>query len=213
MVAARKVEASQVVMTEAEYLAFEERSPERHEFVDGELRLMSGTTRKHNDIVLNFVEKLRPIARKKRRRTSAEAVKLRLSHLSSHRYYYPDFMIACGPESDDPTIEESPCLVVEILSKSTEPIDRGEKFETYLRTPSMTRYVLVDQTRRRVEVYERAVDSWTYRLLEDSGTFDIPCIGATMTLDDVYDGIEFPKPKSRIKTSSRTKTSKTRKKA
>jgi Uma2 family endonuclease len=199
MVAQRKMETEERLMTEAEYLAFEERSRERHEFVDGVLRLMSGTTGAHNEIAQNFVEKLRPLARKKKCRTRIEAVKLRLSHVSSNRYYYPDFMIMCGPPTEDPSIEENPCMVVEILSKSTEHFDRGEKFETYLRTPSLQRYVLVHQTSRTVEVYERAVDSWTYRLLEETGAFDVPCIGARMTLEDVFEGVTFPEPKRRTK--------------
>jgi Uma2 family endonuclease len=197
MVAQRKPEER--VMTEAEYLEFEERSRERHEFVDGVLRLMSGTTGAHNDIAQNFVEKLRPLARKKKCRTRVEAVKLRLTHLSSNRYYYPDFMVVCGPESNDPSIEENPCMVVEILSKTTRHVDRGEKFETYLRMPSLERYILVHQDQRTVEVYERAVDSWTYRLLEDSGAFDVPCIGARVTLEDVFEGVTFPAPKRRTK--------------
>ena len=197
MVAQRKTEER--VMTEAEYLAFEERSRERHEFVDGALRLMSGTTRAHNGIAQNFVLALTPKARKKSCRTSVEGVKLRLSHVSSNRYYYPDFMIACGPESSNPSIEENPRMVVEILSKSTTHIDRGEKFETYLRTPSLQRYALVHQTSRTVEVCERAVDSWTYRLLEETGAFDVPCIGARITLEDVFEGVTFPAPKRRTR--------------
>jgi Uma2 family endonuclease len=213
MVAQRKPEAEERVMTEAEYLAFEERSRERHEFVDGVLRLMSGTTRKHNEIAQNLVLKLTPTARKMFCRTSVEGVKLRLSHIFSNRYYYPDFMVVCGPESSDPSIEENPCLIVEILSKTTENVDRGEKFEAYINIPSLERYVLIDQKRRKVEVFSRSGEDWLYRKLEGTGAFDVPCLNATVTLEDVYAGLVLPELKRISNASVSGAKKKTRKKA
>jgi Uma2 family endonuclease len=77
-----------------------------------------------------------------------------------------------------------------VLSKSTEHIDKSEKLETYQRTASLKQYVLVDQTRRKVEVYTRSESVWIYQMLE-SGSFEVACLDVTLTLNEVYAGLEF----------------------
>lgn len=175
--------------SEEDYLKLEDSSEERHEYIDGILRLMAGTTEEHNDIVLNIATKLLPIARAKTCRVRAENVKLRLPIGSKRRYYYPDVVVLCGPRSDDKRILENPCLIVEVLSASTEKIDRVEKLETYQRLASLQQYVLVDQVKRKVEIYSRDEKGWRYELLEKGG-FDISCLDTRITLDDVYAGLD-----------------------
>lgn len=175
--------------TEEEYLELEERGEERHEYVDGTLRLMAGTTEEHNDVVQNFVLKLTGVARQKDCRLRVENVRLRLPLGSKRRYYYPDVVILCGPKSSEKRIIENPCFVAEVLSESTEHIDRGEKLETYQRITSLVQYILIDPTRHKVEIYKRLEDGWHYELLEQ-GSFDVTCLDVTMTLDEVYAGLE-----------------------
>jgi Uma2 family endonuclease len=176
--------------TEEEYLELEHNSEDRHEFIDGALRLMAGTTEEHNDIVLNIATKLLPIARLKGCRVRAESVRLRLPKGSKRKYYYPDVAVVCGPKGEDNRMIENPCFVVEVLSESTADIDRVEKLETYQRIASIVQYVLVDQTRRKIEVYSRHEDKWLYEMLE-AGTFEVTCLETTMTLDEVYLGLEL----------------------
>jgi Uma2 family endonuclease len=80
--------------------------------------------------------------------------------------------------------------VVEILSESTANIDRIEKPEAYQRMTSVHQYVLVDQSRRKIEVYSRYEDKWIYEMLE-AGQFEVRCLETTMTVDDVYAGLDF----------------------
>jgi Uma2 family endonuclease len=82
---------------------------------------------------------------------------------------------------------------MEVLSDFTEHIDKGEKLETYQRVASLKQYVLVDQTRRKVEIYTRADGVWIYQML-DEGSFNVACLDTTMTLDEVYAGLEFSEP-------------------
>ncbi len=213
MVAQRKAETEERLMTEAEYLAFEERSRERHEFADGVLRLMSGTTGTHNEIVLNLVEKLRPLARKKKCRIRAESVKLRAHSGWRKRYYYPDFMVICAPRTSDEYTEEDPCFIVEVTSKSTKDVDRQEKLEAYLQLESLFVYAIIEQSSRKVEVFQRISDGWKYRLLEGAGVFDVPCLGATVTLEDVYAGLTLPELKRLQTAPALGEKKKTRKKA
>jgi Uma2 family endonuclease len=176
------------LLTEEEYLELEEQSEERHEYVDGTLRLMAGTTDEHNEIVLNIATKLLALGRIKGCRVRAENLKCRLPRGSKRRYYYPDIIIACGPKGDNKIIE-NPCVVMEVLSDSTEHIDKGEKLETYQRIESLEQYILVDQTRRKLEIYSRDEQGWRYEMLED-GEFKVACLEATLTLEEVYAGLE-----------------------
>lgn len=185
---------SQVVerlYTEEEYLKLEdERTDERYEFIDGVLRLMAGGTKKHNAIINNFVVSLTLLAREKACELFTENVRVKLPLGSKKRYYYPDVVLTCRPNDGDDRTVENPSLVVEILSKSTSAIDKGEKLDTYQRIDSIKQYVIVEQGKRKVEVYTRQGDKWIYQTLE-SGQFDIPCLETTMTLDEVYAGLKF----------------------
>ena len=69
--------------------------------------------------------------------------------------YYPDVMVGCGPEPTDERIEDAPCLVVEVLSPSTERTDRHEKLSTYKRVPNLGAYLILAQEERRVDRYWR----------------------------------------------------------
>jgi Uma2 family endonuclease len=211
MVAQRKPEER--LMTEADYLAFSQDSSERYEFVDGVLRLMSGTTDIHNEIIHNITDKLRPAARARGCRLYTESLKLRAHSFSNRRYYYPDVMVLCTENSNDAYTKENPCIIVEVLSKTTENVDRGEKFEAYIGIPSLERYVLIDQKRRKVEVFSRSGEDWLYRKLEGTGAFDVPCLNATVTLEDVYAGLTLPELKRIPNASISGEKKKTRKKA
>ena len=179
------------VISEEEYLKLEDKSvDERHEYIDGFLRLMAGGTKTHNVLIQNFVLKLAMLARTKTCELYTENVRVKLPIGSKKRYYYPDVILTCKPNEGDQRTVENPCLVVEILSKSTSSIDKGEKLDTYQRIASIKQYVIVDQVQRKVEVYTRHDNAWIYQMLE-VGSFDITCLETTMTLDEVYAGLSF----------------------
>jgi Uma2 family endonuclease len=173
-------------MTAEEYLEFEKTSDIRHEFVDGVLRAMAGESRRHNDIVLNLVEALRPVARAKQCALHATNIKTRVS---SSKYRYPDVVISCAPGNDEYFLE-NPCFIVEVLSDSTADVDHDRKLEEYTRLPSMGRYLLESQIERRVIVYKRDNGVWTLEILTESGEVDIPFLETTLSLEQVYAGLE-----------------------
>jgi Uma2 family endonuclease len=76
-------------------------------------------------------------------------------------------------------------------SKSTEVADRGLKLEEYRKIESLQRYVLVDQETKLVTVYARDASGWRVEFLENSGEIDIPCLETTLTLEQIYTGLEF----------------------
>jgi len=118
----------------------------------------------------------------------SEGVKLRVA---DDVIYYPDVTGACGPEGEDQIVENNPCLVVEVASPSTETTDRREKLAAYKRMPTLEAYLIVSQDRRWVERYLRGEDSlWHRGGLVDDGRFSIPCPETTLTLAEIYEGLE-----------------------
>ena len=174
-------------LTEAEYLERELVSEIRHEFVDGQLVAMASETKRHEEIVLNIALALRPKAKALGCRLQTKTIQLRLP---SGRYRYPDVMLNCL-SSDDPRIEETPCFLLEVISDSSADTDSFKKLAEYTRIPSVQRYVLLEQDSKLAVVYKRQADVWIVETVIGDGVIDIPCIGATLTLDQIYDGLEF----------------------
>ena len=119
-------------LDEAEYLALEARSPVRHEYIAGEVFAMTGASIRHNIIALNIATALRTHLRGTPCRALMEGVKLYLKKERS--YFYPDVMVTCEPrllELDAETqLVDSPALIIEVLSPSTEGIDRRDAHGT-----------------------------------------------------------------------------------
>ena len=174
-------------LTEAQYLERELGAEIRHEFVDGQLFARMSETKRHEEIVLNIVFALRPKAKALGCRLQTKTIQLRLLN---GRYRYPDVMLNCF-NSDDSRIEETPCFLLEVISESSADTDSNKKWAEYTRIPSVERYVLLEQNSRLAVVYKRQNNVWIVETLEGDGEIDIPCIGATLTLHQIYDGLEF----------------------
>jgi Uma2 family endonuclease len=171
-----------------EYLKLEEVATVRHEYVGGEIFAMVGATKRHNRIVGNILARLWEAARGGDCRVYSESVKLRVA---DDVIYYPDMMVACGPEGNDPVVEDDPCLVAEVASPSTETTDRREKLAAYKRMPGLRAYLIVAQDRRWVGSHVRGEDNlWQRGDLVDEGGFSVPCPETSLTLAEIYEGLE-----------------------
>lgn len=179
-------------MSVEEYLRSEEVSPYKREYVGGYVyplhgtRSQAGTSRGHQLINLNIVAALRPASSKLGCPTYASDMKLRIEALDN--FYYPDVMVVCGQDDSDlgATFETAPCLLVEVLSKSTARNDRLAKQVAYTALPSLQTYLIVEQTKRKVYVYQRTVTGWVSSEVAGSGTIDLPCLETALTLDQIY---------------------------
>jgi Uma2 family endonuclease len=168
-----------------EYLALEEKSPTKHELVNGFLYAMAGASRVHNLIVTNLALLLGPHVRRKGCRLYVADMKLKVG---PNTVYYPDLMAVCAPPPENPYYEEAPCLVVEVLSESTEATDRREKLWRYLALPSLQGYLLVSSEEKRAELYRKEGGEVFYQVLEE-GTLEVPCLEAPLSLEEVYAGV------------------------
>jgi Uma2 family endonuclease len=174
--------------TVEEYLALEEESTGRHEYVAGMIYAHAGGTSGHNAIAANVLAALWNAGRSGPCRVYGSDMRLRAA---DDVIYYPDVMVARGPESEDPLVEDAPCLVVEVVSPNTETTDRREKLAAYKRMPGIETYLIVSQDRRWVERHFRGEDGvWRRSDLVDVGRFPITCPETRLSLDEIYEGLE-----------------------
>ena len=150
--------------TYEEYLAFERDSALKHEYVDGEIFAMAGGSLTHSALASRIsaaLENGRPHG------CTAFQSDMRLRVLATGRAAYPDASMVCGPIELDPadpsgTTITNPTLLVEVLSPSTEEVDRADKWRDYQRIASLQEYVLVGQE-PRIEIYRRqSAGNWEY---------------------------------------------------
>ena len=190
--------------TVEEYLTWERESEERHEYLDGEIYAMAGESEQHGDICVNIVGELREQLKGRPCRVWTKDVKIRSGPTPTRQrntrglYSYPDIVVVCGERQyldEHQDVLLNPTVVIELLSKSTEAFDRGEKFRRY-RTfvPTLTDYVLVSQALPSIEHYRgQAKNEWVLTSVgELDGSLHLASIGCTLRLSEVYDRVTFP---------------------
>jgi len=176
-------------MSAADYLAWERNQPTKHEYHLGEVFAMAGGSPRHNFLSGAIIAELRAAVRGKGCHVLTSDQ--RISAEPGRRYVYADAVVVCGPMKTEPETSDvlaNPRILVEVLSRSTETYDRGEKWEAYQRLVSLSDYLLVAQMSVRVEHYRREADgSWRYRMLGAGDTVTL-ADGSTVSIDAVYEG-------------------------
>ena len=179
-------------ITYQEYLQLERGTDIRHEFFNGEVFAMAGSSRLHNSIGINIANLLRDNFSPKGCETYISDVKLELQ--ADNFYVYPDVLLTCDKEDNDTYLVKKPSLIVEVLSKSTETYDRSTKLAHYRKIKSLRYYLLVSQTQPMVEVYSRQSDTslFTYEAYESlEDTVQLPAIDFAVLMTDIYKYIIF----------------------
>jgi Uma2 family endonuclease len=180
-------------ISEAEYLAFERESQERHEYYRGEIYLMSGASFKHNIIEDNIRGALHLFLKGKKCRSFGSNLRI---HIPKNTLYtYPDVLIVCdSPKFVDGEFDTllNPSVLIEILSASTGNYDRAAKFDLYREIETLKEYILIDSKSVHCVHYEKNADStWTLsetKNLADSIT--ITTIELQLKLSDIYSGVD-----------------------
>ena len=131
---------------------------------------MGGASRAHGLLALSLSALLLPHARRKGCQLFTADMKVRIDHDSGSWFYYPDLVLACDPTDREPLYVRRPCLLVEVLSPSTEHIDTREKLLAYRLLPSMREYLLLRQDSLQADLYQRAADGrWQHQRLTAPG--------------------------------------------
>jgi Uma2 family endonuclease len=152
--------ANQTRHTFASYLEWEARQALRHELIDGEVYAMTGGSTAHGAVGLTLLTLLKAHVKDSRCRVFWPDVKLKIGEDA----FYPDVKISCAP-SDLANVQyiESPILIAEILSPTTEDYDRGRKFDAYRRIAALREYLLINPDTRVIELRRRkSVSEWEF---------------------------------------------------
>ena len=172
-----------------QYLEFEAQSKLRHEYIDGVVYAMSGASEKHETIKVNLLAAIHGHLRGGPCKVYGSEFKVRLQIDRKDLFYYPDVMVACGREGVASHYLHYPKLIVEILSPSTESIDRREKFLSYKQIGTVEEYVLVSQEAAQITIYRRAA-VWVPQMQtgpDEMAAFQ--SIGLSLPLAQIYEGV------------------------
>lgn len=187
--------AEKLVTTYEEYLALEQASPTKMQFVDGVAYAMAGGTLEHAELAANFIAALSVLLQPGRGRCRTYTRDAKIHVTTSGNSYYPDVSVVCGPREtapQDANAITNPTLLVEVLSDGTESFDRGKKFKDYQRLPSLQHYLLANQDEARIEHFRRNDDgTWTLSNAEAGGVVRLPDLGGELAVDDIYQAVRL----------------------
>ncbi|MEM1168360.1 MAG: Uma2 family endonuclease [Cyanobacteria bacterium P01_H01_bin.35] len=140
-------------MTPEEYLAWEEQQPMKYEYVNGEVYRMTRETLSHNDIALNLASALKSNLQGKS--CKVQTADTKVGAATNDHFFYPDVVVSCDRrDRESRDIFYYPCLIVEVLSSSTEAFDRSKKFEHYRQIETLKEYILIDSEKICIECYQ-----------------------------------------------------------
>jgi Uma2 family endonuclease len=179
-----------IAISEREYLASEELSPVKHEYIDGYVYAMAEASDAHVTISLNFATRLKTHLRGSTCRVFISDMRLNLAQ--RRNYYYPDVLVTCDESDRSLTnAKRNPCLIVEVLFPSTEAFDRGDKFTDYQQIASLQDYILVSQTRQRIDYFKRSDGAlWFLESYYPGDTFNIGLINCEIAVNDIYEDVD-----------------------
>ncbi|MDF5721789.1 MAG: Uma2 family endonuclease [Rhizonema sp. PD37] len=194
------VQPQNQLMAPQEYLEWEEQQLVKYEYINGEVFAMIGGTMPHNDVALNLASALKNHLRGKKCKIQIADAKVGISPQGP--FHYPDVMVSCDPRDQRMRqVIYHPCLIVEVLSLSTEAFDRGQKFRHYRQIDTLKEYILIDADKMNVECYrlnENRKWELTSYLLEET-TEDKTEIEVHLTSVDffcaislLYEDVVFP---------------------
>jgi len=179
------------IITEQEYLQGEKDADHRHEYNNGCVVAMAGSSKRHNTLALNIVLALRHATKGSSCEVYASDIKVRISRRKS--YYYPDVMVGCEEDDNDDYYVEQPCFIVEVLSASTKRKDSSEKLLAYQDIDSLQAYMMVDQERCHISLFYRQDDGqwWVKHYSDMEEQISVPCPAMALRVADVYEGISL----------------------
>lgn len=186
-----------------EFLAWERVQRERHAYFRGQIFAMSGGSPRHSLLASRMIELVGSGLRGKP--CDVYTSDLRLG-LDPQHFVYADAVVVCRPlalRAGTTDVVTNPSLIVEVLSKSTEAYDRGDKQAGFLALASVQHYVLISQREVRVELYTRQADgSFRFTVHGAGATIELGKLQLTLSVDDIYAGcFELPGDDSSTRTS------------
>jgi Uma2 family endonuclease len=176
-------------LTPEEYFIWEEKQIERHEYIDGQVYAMSGGSVNHGRIAIRFTAMFDAHLDNSSCITGNSDIKVNIVETNS--YAYPDASVTCD-ERDNSTSQyfTYPCLIVEVLSDSTEAYDRGGKFRMYRSNPVLQDYLLVSSTKIEMDLYHKSdAGEWIILNYKVGDIIELKSINLSFPIEKVYRGL------------------------
>ncbi|MBE9049629.1 Uma2 family endonuclease [Nostocales cyanobacterium LEGE 11386] len=179
-----------ILMSAEEYLIWEPTQEQRYEYWDGEVVAMSGGTRNHNRVSLNFSKLLDDALADRSCKVYIVDVKVQVE--LGQKYFYPDVVVTFDQRDRDPQLVQFPCLIIEVLSPATEAADRGKKFAKYRQSPTLQEYVLVQVNQPSVEVFRRNEQGkWVLSEYNLGDILLLESVNVEIALADLYQQVQW----------------------
>ena len=178
------------IMTVEDYFHLDETDTEhRYEYLDGQVYMMAGGTFDHSTISGNIYSLLRGLLRGKPCRVYNSDIKVQISQ---KRYFHPDITVTCDPrDRGTGDLLQSPRVIFEVLSPSTEISDRTWKLQNYLALPTMEEYILVNCKSRKMEIYRKEHGRWMYDIYQAHEMVTLSSLDVGFPLTDAYLDVEI----------------------
>ncbi|MBD2577079.1 Uma2 family endonuclease [Oscillatoria sp. FACHB-1406] len=176
-------------LTPEEYFIWEEQQLKKHEYINGEVYAMTGGSINHGRIGIRFTAMFDSHLENTGCITGNSDVKLNI--FGSNNYTYPDASVTCD-DRDKTTTQyiTYPCLIVEVLSASTEAYDRGGKFRMYRQNPALIDYLLVSSTSIEIDLYHKNdAGDWLIINYKSGDTIELKSINLNFPIEQVYRGL------------------------
>ena len=176
-------------LTPEEYFAWEEKQIEKHEYIDGEIYAMGRGSVDHGRIAIRFTAMFDTHLEGSGCITGNSDIKINIAE--TNNYIYPDASVTCdNRDKTTPNYFTYPCLIVEVLSKSTEAYDRGGKFRMYRNNPVLQDYLLVSSTRMEIDLYhKKETGEWIIINYQEGDKIELKSINLSFAIEQIYRGL------------------------
>lgn len=176
-------------LTPEEYFIWEEKQLEKHEYIDGELYAMSGGSVNHGRIAIKFITMFDTHLENSGCIIGNSDIKINI--LNTNNYTYPDVSVTCDDrDKNTPNYFTYPCLIIEVLSASTEAYDRGGKFRMYRNNPILKDYLLVSSTSIEMDLYHQKNNGeWVIINYKEGDVIELKSINFSFAIEQVYRGL------------------------
>ena len=177
--------------TYADYVALEQTSSTRHEFLGGEIYAMAGGTEEHSGLCAQVLRLLGNAIDERACRVHTSDLRIYVESVGLATF--PDASVICGPLVQHPPSPNAtalnPLVLVEVTSDSSADYDTGFKLEAYQSIASLRDYVVVSHRERRVTVHHREAGlEWTATVAIAGGSVAVGGLETTLIVDDLYRG-------------------------
>jgi Uma2 family endonuclease len=180
-------------VTVEDYLAGERVSDIKHEYVGGVLYAMAGATKDHNRLTLNVYTLLQSRLRKSKCQAFAVDLKVRLEFLGDDVFYYPDVVVGCDSRDTTEEYLSFPKVICEVLSDSTERLDRREKRWSYQTIETFEEYFIIAQDKVEVTVFRRAKDWQAEVFTKLSDKIELKSLKLSLPVTSISEGVSAAK--------------------